>query len=163
MVRRLQYTVPVFNPLGPPSTICHIKQKILKKGAGFVVVNAIHETPGVPGGGCFHISLQITMTQVSETKSRMYSSYELVFTKSTFYKTPIELATPSAMKVTKFNCRIITSCLLMHFWNLRRLTPISQLKLRQLRKRMMSHRYTSRLPKNLMYITLQRRLLQGCP
>lgn len=46
MVRKLQYTVPVFNPLGPPSTICYIKQQVLKKGPGFIVISAIHDTPG---------------------------------------------------------------------------------------------------------------------
>lgn len=50
MVRRIQYTVPIFIPLGPPSTICYIEQKVIKKEPGIIIISANHKTPNVPGG-----------------------------------------------------------------------------------------------------------------
>lgn len=85
--RRVQYMVPISNPLTSfKSTICIVRQEIIGKGRGFIATRVLNETPNIPTGDTFRANMLLTMTQVSESKSRMTISCVVDFVKPTWMK-----------------------------------------------------------------------------
>ncbi|KAI8906377.1 hypothetical protein EDD86DRAFT_219758 [Gorgonomyces haynaldii] len=65
--RRVEYMVPLTNPLGPKQTRCWINQTVKKKGNGYLCINAAHETPDVPSGNAFVVNVLICLVQTDNS------------------------------------------------------------------------------------------------
>ncbi|KAJ3329210.1 hypothetical protein HDU76_008389, partial [Blyttiomyces sp. JEL0837] len=107
--RRVEYVMPLSNPLGPRSTRCQARETIVhvseegegdrvRRGAGYFCVAQSSVTPDVPSGGTFVTHLKACFTRVEERVSRVKVSCEVEFVKFSWLQGVLQAAVPEGMK-----------------------------------------------------------------
>ncbi|KAI8928789.1 hypothetical protein BC831DRAFT_446586 [Entophlyctis helioformis] len=96
--RRIEYVVPLTNPLGPKETRCQIHDEIVSQTSNHVCIKSVSVTPDVPSGNCFQVVSRLCITFVALNVTHIRLSCEVEFLKSTWIRIAIERAAPDGIK-----------------------------------------------------------------
>ncbi|KAK6098602.1 hypothetical protein MT418_000101 [Batrachochytrium dendrobatidis] len=96
--KKVEYVIPLTNPLGPKETRCRIHDQIVQKTDLMVCIRSVNTTPDVPSGTAFEAITRICLTFVSPNITRMRASCDIEYSKSTWIKMAIDRAIPEGLK-----------------------------------------------------------------
>ncbi|KAJ1344825.1 hypothetical protein BSLG_000340 [Batrachochytrium salamandrivorans] len=96
--RRVEYVVPLTNPLGPKETRCQIHDYVVNKSDDMICIKSANRTPDVPSGTAFEAITRICLTFVSPNITRMRASCDIEYSKSSWIKMAIDRAVPEGLK-----------------------------------------------------------------
>ncbi|KAJ1555006.1 hypothetical protein HK096_010363 [Nowakowskiella sp. JEL0078] len=92
IVRRVQYQMSLFNPMGPSSTTCNVKEEVVDYEPGrFLCVRSTSQTPDVPAGNSFltHVKLCFTSGNTYGSTS-LRVSCEIEWTKTNWLRLAVD-------------------------------------------------------------------------
>ncbi|KAJ3129966.1 hypothetical protein HK098_007232 [Nowakowskiella sp. JEL0407] len=100
MVRKLQYQMPLFNPLGPSSTTCFVREEIVAYEPNrFLCIKSSSQTPDVPGGNCFITNVKLCFTSsTTYGTTSLRVSCEVEWIKSSWLRVAVDRAAPDGIR-----------------------------------------------------------------
>jgi hypothetical protein len=98
--RRLSYTVPSSNPLGPREIKTLVYNQVLFKDHQnhFICVMQTTRTPLVPAGDCFDVKIKTCISHQGPNKTLVKVSCRVNFVKSSWIRIAIERAVPDTLR-----------------------------------------------------------------
>lgn len=98
--RRLSYTVPSSNPLGPREIKTLVSNQVLFKDTQnhFICVMQTTRTPLVPAGDCFDVKIKTCISHRGPNKTQLKVSCRVNFVKSSWIRIAIERAVPDTLR-----------------------------------------------------------------
>ncbi|KAJ3029090.1 hypothetical protein HK097_005852, partial [Rhizophlyctis rosea] len=97
--RKVEYVVPLTNPLGPKQTRTKLHEHVVhKESERYFCVKQVAETPDVPSGNAFEAHLRLCVLQVSESRTRVRAGCSVEWIKSSWLKMAINSAVPEGLK-----------------------------------------------------------------
>ena len=96
--RTISYTHPVSNPLAPPKAQAVKRQRLKRYGSHGMLLESETQVMGVPKTDCFVTREVIIVQPKKEGGVSVSSRFQIVFTKSTMFKSIISSQTTSELK-----------------------------------------------------------------